>query len=175
VTVSRRTPLPTGSATGRLLVAEQLIAPTRAALQASSGDHLSHEGLVFWLGRTVGLDSLVVAAAVPPTEHHTGGVCVAEAAVAATSRAARSAGLGLIGQVHSHPHRATNHSDGDDQLILLPFEGMFSVVVADYGQGGLLSVHGASLHQYQHGRWVQVNGNALTVVPSLIPIGAFHE
>jgi proteasome lid subunit RPN8/RPN11 len=145
----RRTPLPTGPVAGRLTVAEHVVPATRAALQASSGGHHSHEGLVFWLGRTVGADTLVLAAAVPPTEHRVDGVFVAEPAVLATTRAARTVGLGLVAQVHSHPGDDTRHSDGDDQLILMPYEGMFSLVVADYGHGSLLPAEGAGLHQFQ--------------------------
>lgn len=173
--VYRRTPLPTGPAAGRLLVAEQVLAPTRAALQASSGQHRSHEGLMFWLGRTVGADTLVLAAAVPPTEHRRDGVFVAEPAVAATARAARTIGLGLVAQVHSHPGDDTRHSDGDDQLVLMPFEGMFSLVVADYGHSSLLPTHGAGLHQYQHGQWVHITSDTLTIAPAVIAIGAFYD
>jgi hypothetical protein len=92
----RRTPLPTGPATGRLLVAEPVLPPTRAALQASSGNHRSHEGLAFWLGRNLGSDMLVLAVAAPPTEHRIDGVFVDERAVAATTRAAQTVGLGLV-------------------------------------------------------------------------------
>lgn len=173
--VYRRTPLPHGSATGRLLVAEQVLDPTRAALQASSGQHRSHEGLAFWLGRTVGADTFVLSVAVPPTEHRRDGVFVAEPAVAAAARAARAIGLGLVAQVHSHPGDDTRHSDGDDQLVLMPFEGMFSLVVADFGQGGLLPTRGAGLHQYQQGRWVHITSDTLRVVPALTGIGALHD
>lgn len=171
--VFRRTQLPTGPATGRLLIAEQILTPTRAALQASGGNHRSHEGLAFWLGRAVGADTLVVAVVAPPTEHRRDGVFVAEPAVAATARAARAVGLGLVAQVHSHPGHDTRHSDGDDKLILMPFEGMFSLVIADYGQGSLLPGQGAGLHQYQQGHWVHINSDSLIVVPALIGIGAF--
>jgi proteasome lid subunit RPN8/RPN11 len=170
----RRTPLPTGPATGRLTVAEHVVPATRAALQASSGGHRPHEGLVFWLGRNVGADTLVLAVAVPPTEHRVDGVFVAEPAVLATAKAARTVGLGLVAQVHSHPGDDTRHSDGDDQLILMPYEGMFSLVVADYGHGSLLPADGAGLHQFQNGRWVQITDikDSLTVVPALVAIGA---
>lgn len=173
--VYRRTPLPTGPATGKLLIADQVLAPTYAALQASSGQHRSHEGLALWLGRTIGADTLVLTVAAPPTDHHRDGVFVAEAAVAATAQAARTIGLGLVAQVHSHPGDDTRHSDGDDQLILMPFEGMFSLVAANYGQDSLLPTHGAGLHQYQHGRWVRVTNDALKVVPALTGIGAFDD
>ncbi len=174
MSVYRRTLLPTGPATGRLLVADQVLAPTRAALQASSGQHHNHEGLVFWLGRTIGTDTLVAAVAVPPTEHRPDGVFVGEAAVAATTRAARAAGLGLVGQVHSHPGHDTRHSDGDDQLILMPFDGMFSLVVADYGHGSLHPEHGAGLHQHQNGRWVHITTDCQQVIPATVGIGALR-
>jgi hypothetical protein len=56
----------------------------------------------------------------------------------------------------------------------MPYEGMFSLVVADYGHGSLLPAEGAGLHQFQNGRWVQITDikDALTVVPALVAIGA---
>lgn len=172
MTVMRRKPLPTGPATGRLVVAEHVLPITQAALQASSGNHCSHEGLVFWLGRNVGADTLVLAATVPPTDNRAGGVFVHEPAVLAASQAAHAVGLGLTGQVHSHPGRDTRHSDGDDELILMPYEGMFSLVIGEYGHGNPLPGDGAGLHQFQSGRWVQISNDALTVIPGLVKIGA---
>ncbi len=100
---------------------------------------------------------------------------VGERAVARTSRSARAAGLGLVAQVHSHPGHDTRHSDGDDQLVLMPFEGMFSLVVADYGQGGLLPEHGAGLHQFQQGRWVYIDEGALTVASPVVHLGVSRD
>jgi proteasome lid subunit RPN8/RPN11 len=92
---------------------------------------------------------------------------VDERAVALAARTARRYGLGVVAQVHSHPGHDTRHSDGDDHLVLMPFPGMFSLVVADYGLGDLHPSGGAGLHQYQDGRWVQViDDDAMTVVPS---------
>jgi hypothetical protein len=73
--------------------------------------------------------------------------------------------------VHSHPGQDTRHSEGDDKLILMPYEGMFSLVVADYGHGSLLPNEGAGLHQYQSGRWLQVTNHCLHVVPATVGIG----
>jgi proteasome lid subunit RPN8/RPN11 len=168
VTGRRRCP---GTADGKLLVAEQVLAPTRAALQASSHQHERHEGLVFWIGRTIGPDTLVLSAAAVPTDHHHDGVFISEQTVAATGRAARASGLGLVAQVHSHPGASTLHSIGDNELIVLPFHGMFSLVVADYGCGSLLPAEGAGLHQYQNGRWVHLSTSAMVVVPALTSIG----
>jgi len=51
-------------------------------------------------------------------------------------RAARRLGLAVMAQVHSHPGADTRHSDGDDELIVLPREGMFSLVIGRYGASG---------------------------------------
>jgi hypothetical protein len=165
---------PDGPAVGKLLVAEQVLAPSRAALQASSHEHQPHEGLVFWIGRIIGSDTLVLSVVAVPTDHHRGGVFVNEHTVAATGRAARRAGLGLVAQVHSHPGADTQHSVGDNKLITMPFHGMFSVVVADYGRGSLLPAQGAGLHQYQHGRWVHLTTDAMVIVPALTSTGICH-
>lgn len=170
MTVHRLTPLPTGPARGRLLVADGVLAPTRAALQASSSGFTRHEGLVLWLGRTDGPTTIVLAAAAPPTRSGPGRVHIDEVAVGATARAARTHGLGVVAQVHSHPGTDTRHSDGDDELVLMPFDGMFSLVVAQYGRGSLLPEDGAGLHQHQDGRWVFVDDGAMTVVPPLVNV-----
>jgi proteasome lid subunit RPN8/RPN11 len=166
--VHRRTPLPIAAAIGKLLVAEQVVTPTLAALRASSGPDGPHEGLVLWLGRTVATTTVVLAQVCPPAR--TGGdfVLLDERAVAAASRTARRCGLGVVAQVHSHPGRDTRHSDGDDQLVLMPFEGMFSLVVASYGTGSLDPGHGAGLHQYQDQRWVRIiDSQTMVVVPAV--------
>ena len=84
-------------------------------------------------------------------------------------RRARALGLAVVAQVHSHPGSDTRHSDGDDKLVLMPHEGMLSLVVAHYGSGPLRPDQGAGFHQYQNGRWVQIqtsDADALIIVPS---------
>jgi proteasome lid subunit RPN8/RPN11 len=173
VSVHRRTPLPQAPARGRLIVAEQVLPTTTAALQASSGRDGRHEGLVFWLGRAIDTTTIVLAVATPPTDSGPGRVMVDEQAVGETARTARAHGLGLVAQVHSHPGFDTRHSDGDDSLILMPYDGMFSLVVADFGRGALKPAEGAGLHQFQDGKWVQVtNDDALTIVPAHLTSGS---
>lgn len=168
MTVYRRTPLPTGPARGRLLVAECVLAPTRAALQASSGsDGRRHEGVVLWLGRVQDTATLVLAAITPPAVTSPGRVHLDEHTVGAVARTARAHGLGVVAQVHSHPGEDTRHSDGDDQLVLMPFEGMFSLVVASYGTGALDPDQGLGLHQHQDGRWVRITDpTAMIIIPA---------
>jgi len=170
VSVHRLTYLPVVPAIGKLIVAEHCLKPTLTALNSSRGvNGTPHEGLVLWLGRTVGNSTLVLSVGCPNLVSTPGSVRVDENEIGRITRLAKSKMLGIVAQVHSHPSLDTRHSDGDDQLIFMPFEGMFSLVVADYGNGGLTLEDGVGVHQYQGGRWVQIkDSTALLIVPSNI-------
>jgi len=166
----RLKPLPRATARGRLVVAERVLAATSAALRAAGSLDPPHEGLVFWLGRECGQDTLVLSSCRPRCESGPRFVRADEASVGDVSRAARAMRLGIVAQVHSHPGEGVVHSDGDDDLVLMPFEGMFSIVVARYGLGGILPSEGSGLHQMQDGRWVLVEQPepALVAAPAAI-------
>jgi proteasome lid subunit RPN8/RPN11 len=168
MSVHRKTRLPEGPATGDLILTEAVIASTRAALQSSSGGGRQHEGLVLWLGRVVDQDTLVISSTAPATSSGPQRVHVDQAAVGAAARAAHRFGLGVVAQVHSHPGHDTRHSDGDNQMILMPYHGMFSLVVSDYGHGSVHPRLGAGLHQYQGSHWVKVPPSHFIVVPALL-------
>jgi hypothetical protein len=53
---------------------------------------------------------------------------------------------------------------------LMPYDGMFSLVVAQYGDGALHPAQGAGLHQFQDGRWVFIDpvDTSFRVIPTLI-------
>ena len=171
MTVHRTRLLPIAPARGRLVVPETVLAHTADALRRAGARQPPQERLVWLMGRQVGEDTVVVACHAPPADSGPGHVIADERVVGAAARLARGFRLGIVGQVHSHPGHDTRHSDGDDQLVLLPFAGMFSLVVARYGAGSLDPEGGAGLHQFQDGRWVRVDpvGGVLTVVPALLP------
>ena len=167
--VYRTTELPARKNNGRLIVPEQVMVQSRAALLGFHGLDGCHEGLVYWLGRRIDADTVVLAGAIPACDHGPQYVIASESAVGAVIRAARPSGLCLVSQVHSHPGDDTRHSEGDDKLALMPFEGMFSLVIGRYGRGGMTLETGAGLHQFQSGRWVQIPrryATALTIVPT---------
>ncbi len=78
---------------------------------------------------------------------------VSEAGFAEAARRARALGLGILAQVHSHPGDDTRHSDGDDELVVMPFEKMLSLVAPHYGRH-LQSIDDFAVHQFQDRRWV---------------------
>lgn len=166
----RTNPLPVGQARGRLIVPESVARNTRIALQGFHGPTGRHEGLVYWLGRRLEPDIVVAGAVIPTCEHSPQRVMASAAAVGSVARAARARGLGVVAQVHSHSRDDTRHSDGDDVLVLMPVEGMFSLVVGRYGDGGITAESGVGVHQYQDGRWVQISrdsADAFVIVPTM--------
>lgn len=168
--VHRRKPLPRAPGRGRLLVPVAVLTETRAALCSFSGADGRHEGIALWAGRHCGDDTVVGAAVIPEAEHTKDSVRIGPPAVGKAARAARRLGLVVVAQVHSHPGTDTRHSDGDDDMVLLPHEGMFSLVVGDYGDGSIFPSGGAGLHQFQDRRWVLVAGPdpAMVALPAVL-------
>lgn len=170
--VYRLRPLPCLPARGRLVIAAHVLAATSTILTSFRGDDGDHEGIAFWLGRVVDGDTYVLGAIRPEAEHTCGSVVAPETAVGVVSSRARAMRLGVVAQVHSHPGAETWHSDGDDELVLMPFEGMYSLVVGEYGRGSLVAGEGLGIHQFQEGRWVAVSDAAeamVTVAPDVTP------
>lgn len=168
--VMRITPLPTAPSAGRLVVSEVVATQTEKELCQFEGKDGPHEGLVLWLGRRCQKDTLISAMVVPDSRHSLGRVEIDRHAVGRTSRAARAVGLSVLVQVHSHPGWDTRHSSGDDDMVLMPFEGGYSLVVGRYGQDGIAPSPRLGLHQFQDGRWVLVRpvAPAFIVVPTLL-------
>lgn len=166
---ARRTPLPEAPAHGHIIVSDPVVQGTLTALRGFCGPDGRHEGIVFWAGRREDNDQLIAAAIVPAALHGIGFVHVSALAVGQAARQARHSRLAILAQIHSHPGGWTDHSDGDDRMVLLPHEGMFSIVVANYGDGGITAGQGAGLHQYQGGHWVKISDpdEALIVAPAL--------
>jgi len=173
MSVYRFTELPVRDNIGRLIVPEFVALQTRNALQSFKGIDGLHEGLVYWLGRRANNDSIIVSSVIPICEHSKQSVMVSEGTIGNIMKKARSIGLGIVAQVHSHPGDDTRHSDGDDKLILMPFEGMFSIVVGNYGVGGITMQSGAGIHQFQNNCWVQIRHdcvNAMIITPSIFSL-----
>lgn len=163
--------LPERPGRGHLVVPAHIVEQTSVILRRAGQGTPPHEGLVWWAGRQTGDDFLVLACVTPTVDSGPQHVFADEHAVGNASAVTRPLRLGVIAQVHSHPGFDTRHSDGDDDLILMPFPNMFSVVVARFGAESVLPSGGAGVHQYQDGQWVKVADAAdvVVVVPAELP------
>jgi hypothetical protein len=169
--VHRTTLLPIGPNRGRLFVPESVANETGNALQLFHGRDGRHEGLVYWAGVRKNGVTTALSMILPLTDHSSQRVMASEAAVGSVSRKARSIGLSIVAQVHTHGGNDTRHSDGDDYLVLMPFEGFYSLVVGGYGDSPIRWPGGLGLHQYQDRRWMQIDwrcADAFTVVPTRV-------
>jgi proteasome lid subunit RPN8/RPN11 len=145
--------LPTTSLMGEYFISRSVISATGKALPTFRDAFSDHEGAVFWGGRETPIGTFIIKAVVPVAEHSSGRVYVSEQAVLETVHRLREDGLGLVAQVHSHTTEDARHSEGDDRLVLMPYEGMLSIVVPHYGKFGLMPLSGCGVHQFQDGVW----------------------
>lgn len=139
---------------GRFEVSVSVIDAAERLLPTFRGADGDHEGILFLLGVERPSATLYLSVAAPEAEHDPGRVHVRREGVLAVARVARRLGLGVLGQIHSHPGSWTEHSLGDDAMVLMPFEGMLSIVVPHYGHFGLRPLESLGVHQFQGGKWI---------------------
>lgn len=176
--VYRTRPLPTGPLQGRYLVHEGLVPASAAVLRrfARRGSREGgHEGLVFWAGVESPPWTVLTTVVVPKQENSPQRVHVTDDAYGKAVEAASRAGVAVLAQVHSHPGGDSRHSDGDDDLVILPFEGMLSIVVPRFASDWD-DLFGASVHQYRAGSWTLCDPesvrNGIAVAPGVIDVEA---
>lgn len=166
--------LPVRPVRGRFAFAEGALAAAERLLPTYRGPDGDHEGVLFLAGIEQPQETVFLAVLAPVAEHTDGSVHVGRQAVLAASRAARAAGLAILGQVHSHPSGWTEHSVGDDELVLMPFDGMLSIVVPHHGRFGLRPLDSLGVHQFQDGRWVACERESvrarLLIIPSSLDL-----
>lgn len=91
-----------------------------------------HEGMVYFVGLTTGKMTLAVSAVLPEAVTTHGSVDVGAAEIGKIVRGAASAGLQVVGQLHTHPGDAY-HSDGDLAGMRIRYPGYVSLVVPEHG------------------------------------------
>lgn len=161
--------LPVGELQGEFFITEGSIAAAEQLLPTYRGPDGDHEGILFLLGRQAGQVSIISTALAPDASHGPGHVICTETQVAHATHAAHENRIGVLGQLHTHPHGSTEHSEGDDALVLMPFNGMLSVIAPWYGHIGLRPLHNLGIHQHQHGQWVLIHPDSARQHLHLLP------
>lgn len=156
---------------GHYLITEPALAETEQLLRSYRDVDGDHEGLVFLCGREIGDTALLCTAIAPACEHGPGRVLAGREAVHDITQTARRLRLGVLVQVHSHPGAWTRHSLGDDHMVLMPYEGMLSIVAPHYGATGLRPLSTLGVHQFQDGRWRLATEGSISRSFTLVPAG----
>jgi proteasome lid subunit RPN8/RPN11 len=151
------------------LIAEAALLGCQSLLPTYRGLDGDHEGIVFLCGRELGDTQLLTTAIAPRCDHGLRRVMCDERQIEEVVAHAHAHQLGVLAQVHSHPGAFIEHSEGDDEMVLMPFERMISIVVPHYARYGLRPLENLGIHQYQDGGWVTANresvASAITILP----------
>ena len=161
--------LPVGHLQGEFFVTDGAITAAECLLPGYRGPDGDHEGIVFLLGRYLGNTSIITTVVAPDANHGPGHVLCSETQFAEATTAAHDIGLGILGQLHTHPGPWTEHSEGDDVLTRMPFDGLLSLVAPWYCHRGLRPLHSLGVHQYQAGQWVLIHPDSARQHLHLLP------
>jgi proteasome lid subunit RPN8/RPN11 len=131
---ARRPRLPSRPLRGRVLITEAALRGCEKLLPTYRGLDGDHEGIVFLCGRELGDTQLLTTAIAPRCDHGRQHVMCDERQIEDVVAMAHAHHLGVLAQVHTHPGPFTEHSEGDDEMVLMPFEGMISIVVPHYAR-----------------------------------------
>lgn len=153
--------LPVAPLRGRYLISEAAVEATERLLPTYRGMDGDHEGIVYLCGREFGDITVLTTAIAPSCDHGRGYVMCSEGDVDRVTTAAHARHLGVLAQVHTHPGGLIEHSQGDDTMVLMPFDGMLSIVVPHYGRHGMRPLHHMGVHQHRGGGWVSVEPDSV--------------
>lgn len=159
---------------GRFAITDAALTAAERILPTYRGPDGDHEGIAFLLGFETPFVTVFTGVLAPEADHGPGHVFCSRERVLESARAARAAGASVLGQIHSHPGAATLHSGGDDEMALMPFEGMLSIVAPYYGHFGLRPLDSLGVHQLQSGQWAlcerQTVSESFVVLPARIDL-----
>lgn len=133
------------------------------------GDGQEHEGIVY-LGGVEAADAAVAVVALSPDAQTTRGSFRTDLdANASVVQALGALDLSLVGQVHSHPGRWVDHSDGDDEGALVRFQGYWSIVVPSFARDGMQPLARCGVHVFRDGEFKRLTEAAIAARIRIIP------
>jgi hypothetical protein len=117
----------------------------------------SNEGLVYWCGKKdqnyIRINSVIA----PKTTSSEGRVSTSYEANAGFVRELSKNKIIQIGQVHSHPGKWVNHSNGDDKWAAFKVGGLLSIVVPSYGKVGMLPIRKCGIHRFTKDEFIRLS------------------
>jgi len=123
----------------KVIIPSKIIKETKKQLLSFSRGKEHFEGVVYWVGKETPQGFLVTEVVAPRAMMTPVSFRVAAEENARIMTELVKKGEQIIAQVHSHPPGADlNHRLTEEEMGFLPFEGLVSIVVGDYGTEGLL-------------------------------------
>lgn len=139
-----------------VIVPRQIIDETQKLLLGFSKGKERFEGVVYWAGKETD-KGLLVMEAIPPRAFAT----PVSFRVSAEENARIMADLvkkncRIIAQVSSRPGMDTTYSLFDEETGFLPYEGMITVIVGNYGLDGLLPLARNGVYVFHWGSFFRL-------------------
>lgn len=141
----------------KYIIPNDVIKKTDEILKEYGAGNFSHEGMVYWGGIVQNTKITITTVFAPKTNSSWGRVSTTHAANFQYVTQLNKKGIVHIAQVHSHPGKSVDHSDGDDKLTAFKTEGLVSIVVPEYCKFGLLPIQKCGFHRYENGQFVRLN------------------
>jgi len=127
--------------------------------------------LVYWAGRRTGQAAFVTTCVAPAARTTRGSFETSSESNANVVMFLAANDLELIAQVHSHPQVSVDHSPGDDERALMPFEGLVSIIVPHYARRGMTPLTICGVHIFENGAFRRLGDvdveSRLSIIPSL--------
>jgi len=142
-------------------VSTSLLDRTVDILRQSGARGRPHEGVAYWAGRRAGHECFITTCIAPTAKTTYGSFDTSSHANAKVVMYLAAAGLELLGQVHSHPGACVDHSDGDDEYALMPYEGFLSVVVPHHGRRGMRPLTMCGVHVFERSRFRRLGSSEI--------------
>lgn len=117
----------------------------------------SNEGLVYWGGTKIGESVTISMVIAPETKSNIGRVSTSNRANFDVVRILNKNNLFEIGQVHSHPDKWVDHSQGDNELAPFRIEGLISIVVPQYCKYGIKQLMDCGVHRYTNCDFIRLS------------------
>jgi proteasome lid subunit RPN8/RPN11 len=144
----------------RLLIARSCFDGLMSSLAQANAQH--HEGVALLLGHSHGGTALAIHSVRPRASTGRGHFQIPAGEMARVIALATDLDLHIVAQVHTHPGEAF-HSDGDEEGANIRYEGLFSLVIPEYGRF-LPSLQASALYIYRSPGWDLLETSALTIV-----------
>lgn len=139
------------------LIPENAIEDSVKVFREYAAEYPSNEGIVYWAGTREKQKNIIRYVVAPKAETHWGGVRVSHDANFEFVKFLTKNKLVQIGQVHTHPGRWVDHSDGDNRDAAFKVNGLLSLVVPHYGKKGMTPLSKCGVHRFWDGRFTRLS------------------